>query len=266
MSHSADLLPEAIRSRLEGEVFARRIYYLHAVDSTNRLAVELAKSGEAHGTLVIADHQTKGRGRYDRQWESPAGRSLLFSLILRPDASPGTVLPVTLAFSLSIAETLETALAHEVELKWPNDVLVGGRKICGILSESSSKIGRSVFVVVGIGINVNTTMDEFSPDIRAQTTSCYEVTQDAHNRTDLLGKVLGGLESTYDRFGREGFEGFVESYEDKLMILNKTVTFRRGGTLSVGLVTGLSKDGGLVIKKSDDTRVVLYDEEITLSG
>jgi BirA family biotin operon repressor/biotin-[acetyl-CoA-carboxylase] ligase len=247
-------------------MFAGRIYYLPVLDSTNRVALELARSGEVQGTLVITDHQTKGRGRYDRRWTSPPGRGLLFSLILRPDMSPSAVLPVTLAFSLSIANTLETIVRQKAEVKWPNDVLVDGRKICGILSEGSSRMGKSDFVVVGIGINVNTREDEFASDIRGTATSCHVLTQNEYDRSDLLGKVLGSLESTYIRFGREGFSGFVESYQKKLTIMNKTVAFRRGGEVCTAVVNGVGEDGGLAVSLSDGRRVVLYDEEITQSG
>jgi BirA family biotin operon repressor/biotin-[acetyl-CoA-carboxylase] ligase len=261
MPVSGGLLPHEIRAHLSTDVFARRVYYIPEVDSTNRLALDMAKKGEAEGTLVITDRQTRGRGRYDRHWVSPPGRNLLLSLILRPSMSPGAALPVTLACAVSIAETLESELGRGAGVKWPNDVMVGANKICGILSEGSSRGSRIDYVVVGVGINVNMTEDEFPPDLRRPATSCRLVTGRVHDRAPLLARVLGGLEETYHDFTRDGFDGIIHRYDGRLVDRGQTVGFTKDGKTSYGNVMGVGGDGGLMIELAGGKRVVLYDED-----
>ncbi len=264
MVRKAGLFPGEINASLGTHVLGRRIYYLPDVDSTNRLACDLARAGEAHGTVVIADYQRRGRARQQRSWVSPPGRNLLFSILLRPDLSPREILPITLAFSVSIGETLSGVLERDVHVKWPNDVVVDGRKLCGILSEGSVAAGRLEFVVVGVGINVNMREDEFAPDIRQHALSAFSLTGRESNRTDVLVRVLGGLERTYVDFIRRGFEGIRDLYTSKLAILNQSVSFVTGGTVSSGTVKGVGIDGGLIVELADTRRAVLYDQEVTL--
>ncbi|MEJ2721028.1 MAG: biotin--[acetyl-CoA-carboxylase] ligase [bacterium] len=248
MDPSGDLLPPDIRAHLSTHVFAQRIYYISELDSTNRLAVDMAKSGEPEGTLVIADHQTRGRGRYDRSWVSPARRNLLFSLILRPHVPARKMLAVTLACALSIAETLEPVLGRAVGVKWPNDVLVGDDKICGILSEGSTSGDDVAFVVVGVGINVNMTADEFPAELRRPATSCRVVTGRAHERATLLARVVEGMERTYGDFAGNGFETLVERYDHRLADRGRVLGVSTGGKTSKGYVVGVGDDGGLLIR------------------
>lgn len=264
MSGDVGLLPGQIRASLGTRVFGRRIYCLPTVDSTNRLAYDLARAGECHGTLVIADYQSEGRGRHNRSWVSIAGRNLLFSVLLRPDLSPSETLPLTLAFSVSIADTLRSELDRDVRVKWPNDVVVDGRKLCGILSEGSITARRSEFVVVGVGINVNVRMDEFPPDIRDRACSCYTLVQGEMDRRRLLAGVLDGLERMYDEFIRVGFSGIRDSYRSSLAILNRDVSFVREDSISHGTVLGVETDGGLIVELGNGQREVLYDQEVTL--
>jgi BirA family biotin operon repressor/biotin-[acetyl-CoA-carboxylase] ligase len=266
MPDDNSVLPAEIKALLSTRVFGRRIYYIPEVDSTNRAAVELARSGEAHGTLVIADFQTKGRGRFNRSWLSDRGRNLMFSLILRPDIPFGAVLPVTLAFAVSIGQTLENFLETDVGVKWPNDVIVDGRKICGILSEGASEGDRTRFIVVGIGINVNVERHEFPEEIRRIACSCSSVAGRRFDRKDVLVRVLASLESAYDEFVRDGFEAMAARFKAKLTILDRQVTYTSRGVGSRGTVVDVGSDGGLVVKTDKGKRVVLYDEDVSVSS
>jgi BirA family biotin operon repressor/biotin-[acetyl-CoA-carboxylase] ligase len=263
MKAKDDLLPREIQRRLQTRVFARRVYYLPEVDSTNRMAVGLARAGEPHGTLVVADYQTKGRGRRNRVWESPAGQNLLFSLILRPKVDMRAALPVTLAFSTALAETLAEVTGRDAGVKWPNDIVVEGKKISGILSESSSRGARAAFVVVGIGINVNMRLDEFPDGFRNRSCSCYSLTGREWDRREVLVRVLASLENAHDEFARDGFENMVARYRSRLAVLGKPVRFEKAGVETAGTVVDVGVDGGLVV----DTNVgiiTLYEEEVTL--
>lgn len=261
-SATLPLLPADIRRGLETTWLGRRIYYVCEVDSTNRLAAELARGGEAHGTMVITDYQTAGRGRHDRRWLSPPGRDLVFSLILRPGLPSSELLPITLAFSLQIADALTSLLGSSFLVKWPNDVMSPAGKIGGILAESSSKAGRALYVVVGIGINVNLSPDEISEKLPLPAASCYSLTGTEWDRVAVLDAVLHDLESAYDRFTAKGFATLIEPYNARHALHGGTVEFERAGKTIRATVAGVRDDGGLTVNVGSDT-VVLYDEEIT---
>jgi BirA family biotin operon repressor/biotin-[acetyl-CoA-carboxylase] ligase len=262
MPDRVDLLPGEIRRRLETRAFGRRVYYLAEVDSTNRLAVDLARAGEAHGSLVVADHQTSGRGRRQRRWESPPGRNLLFSLILRPEESAWEVLPLTLALSMGIARALSEIASKEAGVKWPNDVEVEGKKIAGMLSESSSRGGRTTFLVVGTGVNVNVRIDELGDEFRDRSCSCYTLTGREWDRSDVLARILLYLERSYDEFLGEGFSSMAARYKEMLRILGKRVRFERRSEITWGTVLDVASDGGLVVD-TPGGRLTLYEEEVS---
>jgi BirA family biotin operon repressor/biotin-[acetyl-CoA-carboxylase] ligase len=237
------------------------MYFLRKIDSTNRLAKNLAEQGECAGTVVIADFQTAGRGRRERRWVSPAGDNLLFSLILRPDASPLALLPLSLAISLAIADGLGELLDTDVQVKWPNDVVTSQGKICGILSESSTGAGRMAYVIVGIGINVNMTPEQF-PD-GAPAASCLSLGGTVYERADVLADTLNRLEPVYGEFMSSGFAPLVERYKSRLSLMHRTVRFERDKRFSLGEVSDVQHDGGLVIRTGDGS-VTLYGEDVTL--
>jgi BirA family biotin operon repressor/biotin-[acetyl-CoA-carboxylase] ligase len=263
MPYEDDLLPRGIQRRLQTRWIARRIYYLRETDSTNRVAADLARAGEAHGALVVTDYQTRGRGRWDRTWESPPGRNVLFSLVLRPDIEASTALPVTLVFSTAIAETLAAITGCRVGVKWPNDVVVEGKKICGILSEGVSRGQLAVFIVVGIGINVNAAPEELPEGVRDVSCSCYSLTGRRWDRGEVLARVLGALEAAYDDFVREGFEKFAPRYTSNLTVLGRPVRFVRAGAEATGTVVGIGPDGSLVVETSGG-RTALHEQEVSL--
>lgn len=261
MADRGDLLPGEIKKRLATRVFGRRVYYLPEIDSTNRLAVELARAGEPHGTMVVADYQTSGKGRWNRRWESPRGRNVLFSMILRPDASAGKVLPLTLALSVGVAEAIEAITGRKVGVKWPNDVTVGERKISGILLEGSTRGLRTAFVVAGIGVNVNAASEDFGEELRDRSCSCLTLTGTEWHRADVLARILSSLESAYDGFARDGFQSMAGRYKASLTVLGKSVRFKKSGEVFVGTVVDIAADGGLVVGTGAGT-LTLYEEEV----
>ncbi|UCH84034.1 MAG: biotin--[acetyl-CoA-carboxylase] ligase [Candidatus Latescibacterota bacterium] len=279
MSASRDLLPHEIRARLSTGIFARRIYYVPEIDSTNRFAADLARNGEAEGTIVIADFQTAGRGRFERTWTSPHGRNLSFSLILRPEMSAGAALPITLACALSICETLERELGGSADVgtgsqtvvrsriwagvHWPNDVMIDDRKICGILSEGSTRGDRLEYVVIGVGVNVNMEADEFPPpsELRRPATSCRMVTDSVHDRPRLLAGILAGLEDVYRELTRTTFSAFVDRFDERLIDRGRTIERIDSGKRFVGRVMGVAADGGLRLEVADGGTITIYDHE-----
>jgi BirA family biotin operon repressor/biotin-[acetyl-CoA-carboxylase] ligase len=261
MPGGSELLPSALRARLRTRLFGRRVYYLPEVDSTNRLAADLARAGETHGTLVVADHQTRGRGRRERRWESPPGRNLLFSLILRPEGTARDVLPLTLALSLGVSRALSGLLSVRSGVKWPNDVEAGGRKIAGTLAESATRGEKPTQVVVGTGVNVNERAGEFSGEFRDRACSCYTITGREWDRGEVLAAILLDMENAYGEFDRGGFAPIAGRYKASLGILGKRIRFERRGESAAGTAVDVAADGGLVVATAAG-RVTLYEEEV----
>jgi len=259
------LLPSDLRQQLRTRLFGRRIYYYPEVDSTNRAAADLARSGEVEGTLVVAEFQTRGRGRGDHTWSSPAGKDLLFTILLRPEGAVQYRLPVTLVFSLGVSRVLSEALGVAVVVDWPNDLVIDGLKIGGILAEGSAAPGTADFVVVGFGVNVNSERVDFPESIRAGVTSCRVVAGHEWDRAPLLAAILGATEAGYERFRSGGFAELRAEYEEKLVAGKRRVMFERKGTRKVGVVEGVSDDGALRVRIDDGEEVeFLYSETVTL--
>ena len=268
------ILPETIRRCLFTPLLGSRIYYYPAVDSTNRVARELAAAGEPEGTLVITDFQTAGRGRRDHTWSSAEGRDLLFSLILRAGGEPRMLLPITLAFSLALSVGLSKTFGSitgsdtpgvDVGIKWPNDLFAGGAKIGGILAEGSSVEGRATYTVVGVGINVNSTTDDFPEEISASAASCATLTGMSLDRAALLAELLGSMESYYRRFCVDGFGPLAAAYVDRMIAVGKQVEVDIDGAGVALEVIGVGVDGALLTRRSDTGEALsLYNEEIRI--
>ena len=265
MSDSS-LVPSELRPRLRTRSLAGRIFYWPSVDSTNRVAAKLAAAGEAHGTLVLTNHQTQGRGRQGRGWANAAGRDLAFSLILRPELQASAALSVTLAFSTAVAEAVEAATGVRCDVKWPNDVQCGGRKLCGILSESATEGTRMRYVVVGIGINVNAAADDFPHEIQGAATSCAMLAGGAVDRADVLGRVLNAADEAYHAFSKQGFATVKARYLARLAMLNQAVTFTTGDARMSATVTGVGDDGALLVVDAAGNNKKLYDEEVHIGA
>lgn len=155
MVDAEELSAESIRGNLPTQFIGQNVYYFESIDSTNRLAKELAKDGAPEGTLVVADRQTSGRGRLGRQWLSPPHSGLLMSLILRLRLTPLQAAQTTMICSLAIVDAIEQMIPVTAKIKWPNDIVIGGRKAGGLLTELGLRNDQLDFAVVGIGLNVN---------------------------------------------------------------------------------------------------------------
>jgi BirA family biotin operon repressor/biotin-[acetyl-CoA-carboxylase] ligase len=258
------IFPGDIKRILQTQSFGKRIYYLPEVTSVNDVALELVRLGEQEGTLVISDFQSRGRGRLKREWQSPPQKNLLLALILRPGAPSVSMLPLTLAFSITIADVLESVLEEPVMVKWPNDVVVNREKICGILAEGTSIGGLTDHIVMGIGVNVNMEKDDFTREVKMHATSCRLVKGAPIVRRSLLARLLYALEDTYAGFLQEGFAPLVGAYNRKLVLVGRRVSFAFQGEVGKGLVVGARRDGALEVEISEKKALALYNEEIKL--
>lgn len=190
-----ELTPEAIQDGLRTQFLGRQFVCYKVIDSTNTVAKALARAGAAEGTMVIADEQTMGRGRLGRQWLAPAGTSLLFSLIFRPDLEAARVQGLTMVCGLGIRQAIRELTSLPAQLKWPNDILVHGRKAGGILTEIGSTGQHLDYVVVGIGLNVN--LDASLLPVEFHATSISQELGQPVSRVQLLQQILWRIEERY---------------------------------------------------------------------
>jgi BirA family biotin operon repressor/biotin-[acetyl-CoA-carboxylase] ligase len=257
------LLPSRVRGYLRTQRFGGRLFYYPDTDSTNRAALSLARAGEPSGTVVVADHQSKGRGRLDHEWSSRAGEDLLYSIILRPGSPPPDLLPITLVFSNAVSTELSGLLGEVVSVEWPNDMVTQGGKIGGILAEGTVASSGDSFLVVGVGLNVNSRFESFSDALRPRVATCRTVTGRTWDRAELLAIVLGAMERDYTRFLSGGFAAMRAQYEHKLVFLGRRVSFVHRDRQVVATVEGVEDDGALrVVAEDTNQRMKLYSEEV----
>ncbi|MDP1990961.1 MAG: biotin--[acetyl-CoA-carboxylase] ligase [Syntrophales bacterium] len=238
---------EAVQSRLAGRKMDWRIHFLPIVDSTNRLALKLAREGAAEGTVVFADCQTRGRGRLQRVWQSPPGCNLYVSLLLRPAIPPADAARITLAAGVAVAEMITVFCPEGVGLKWPNDVLIRGRKVCGILTEMKTTGNALDVVVVGIGLNVNMAVEDFDPAYRETATSLREETGRSFSREDAAFLLCDSFEKWYQIFLHEGFARVREQWLARSGIMGSRVRVLFQGEAQEGVVVGIDLDGALLL-------------------
>jgi BirA family transcriptional regulator, biotin operon repressor / biotin---[acetyl-CoA-carboxylase] ligase len=222
----------------------RRIEWHQEIDSTQRRARELGQEGAAEGTVVIAEAQTAGRGRLGRTWHSPPGRNVYASILLRPDITPTVVPQLALVVGLGVAGAIET-LGLAPKLKWPNDVLLDGRKTVGILTEMEAELDRVRLVIVGIGVNVNLDRGDLPPYLRDTATSLKITAGRPIDRVGYMAELLTSVERAYGRFVHEGFAGLKADFDARDALRGRRVTREVGGAPVEGVADGVDDDGAL---------------------
>lgn len=257
-------LAAEVTPHLKTSTFGRRIEYHDAVDSTNRAAGELARRGAGEGAVVVADSQTAGRGRLGRRWESPAGDNLYFSVLLAPNVEPARVPQLALVAAVAVHEGLaECCPEIDAKIKWPNDILVGGRKVAGILCEASLEADRVHRVILGIGINVNGTR---VPRALLATATTLRVAGGREvSRPALLGAVLNHLEARYRGWLRDGsLSGLLATFERHSALNGRPVAAENRSGLVCGTARGIAPTGELVIETADGARLHLLAGDVHL--
>ncbi len=244
------LAPQLLSHRLYGTPFARRIYHFFKVDSTNTVAMHLGEEGEPHGAVVLAEEQTAGRGRAGRSWLSEKSAGIHCTVLLRPSVPPAHAPLLTLVAGLAARDAAAEELDNIPDIRWPNDLLVGGRKFSGILTEMHAEPDRMHYAVIGIGINVNQT--KMPPELEGIATSLRMETGKIHSRLELLIRLLRYLDRYYNQFLAEGalpiLRRFAEvsSYSQgkRVRITTATETF-------TGTTAGLESSGVLRVARDD---------------
>jgi len=262
------LYPEEIQAGLETRWLAREIRWFDSTDSTNRVALELARAGADHGTTVVAEGQTAGRGRLGRSFFSPPYLNLYTSIVLRPrlatSEAPTWILASACAVADAIADTLGDPYA--VEIKWPNDVLLGGLKTSGILMEMGAEASRVAFLVLGIGVNLNVDRSTFPEEFRALATSLASHAGRRVDRVAFARLLYQRLEQTFDACAQGGFAAVRPGFEARFRMPGRRVRVQElDGSEIAGIALGIDADGALRVARDDGREVRIVAGDVTIA-
>ncbi len=267
----ADILSESeIASILKTQWAGRKLYCFDTTGSTNTDAKRLGEEGNPHGTVVTADIQTAGKGRRGRSWQTLSGTALAFTLLLRPDFAPDKASMITLVMALSVAEAVEEITGAAAGIKWPNDIVMNRKKICGMLTEMTMtpEMDEIQYVVVGAGINVNNAAPEdFQEEVRPTATSLRIETGQQYNRAGLLNKVLLRFEENYAVFLETlDLSGLRDRYQKHLLNMGAQVRVLDPAGEYTGTAEGIDMQGELIVVKDNGERTPVYAGEVSVRG
>ena len=259
------LSKEELESSLKTRWAGKEIHYFDRTDSTNIQARLAGEAGASHGTLAVAEIQDGGRGRRGRNWISPAGVGVWMRLLLRPEISPVSASMLTLVMALAAQKGIKEATGIESQIKWPNDLVLNKKKICGILTEMGTEFMEIKYVVIGTGINVN--QEEFPEELRKTATSLYLETGKKYHRSRIIERILEALEEYYGIFVKtEDMSALLEEYNEKLVNQGQEVCVLDPKGEYRGLCQGITKTGGLLVELSDGTVTEVISGEVSVRG
>lgn len=257
---------DAIQSYLPGECLCRKVEAFDTIDSTNTKAKQLAEMGEPEGTLIVSDEQTAGKGRRGRKWCSKKGANVFMTLLIRPKIEPKYLSGITLLAAMSVAGAIKEVCDANTMIKWPNDIVLEKKKICGILTEMSSEMNYVNYAVIGIGININD--DEIPDEIRQNASSIYLETGKKTNRNELAAKVIEKFDGYYKRFlETKDLSAFTDEYNSMLISMDKEVKVLYGMAetareeeAETGIARGIDSEGALLVETKDGIKSIVSGE------
>ncbi len=254
------LYPWEVERYLETQFVGREIIYKDSVGSTNDVAFDLARAGCREGTCVIAETQDNGRGRLRRSWRSPYGKNIYASAVLRPAVHPSEVSPLTFISCLAAFDALRS-MGLAPTLKWPNDVLVNGRKVCGTLIELSVEPDAVRFVVIGIGLNVNMDDTDMDEEIKGKATSLFHETRNCFERARVCGMLLNNLEKYYEVVKGRGVGEICRLWEERANIRGVPMEIVQMDRVYRGVSEGIGRDGAMLLREENGmvTKVIAGD-------
>lgn len=243
------LLADDLLARLgKSYVIGRDIHVFEQTTSTNDVIEKFARDGVREGVVVFAESQTRGRGRLGRKWDSPARKGLWFSILLRPDLRPQETTQLTVASAIALRRAISSQTRLPIEIKWPNDILISGKKAAGILTEMSAELDRVRHVILGIGIDVNQDAHEFPAELRKIATSLKIENGETLSRPALATAVLRELDIEYSRIGAGEFSEIAAEWMDHCATIGKDVTVQIGDRKIRGRAESLDDDGALILR------------------
>lgn len=246
------------------EWIGKEIYYFDSIDSTNTRAKKLAEEGAGHGTLVIADEQTGGRGRRGKNWESEQGTAIYMSILLKPEIRPANASMLTLVAALAVTKGIQEETGLLCQIKWPNDIVINGKKVCGILTEMSTQIDYINYIVVGIGINVRN--ECFPEEIAEMATSLHLECKKERNRAAIIEAVGEAFEHYYEIYLRtEDMRDLVQEYNSRLANMNRQVRVLDPKEPFEGKAMGITPRGELIVD-TWEARKLVSSGEVSVRG
>jgi BirA family biotin operon repressor/biotin-[acetyl-CoA-carboxylase] ligase len=251
-----------IRTGLKTRTIGRELYLYAEAGSTNTLAMEMAAKGVPEGTTLIAEVQTGGKGRLGRTWISPKG-NLHLSVVLRPDLPTHKAPLITLMGAVTVARAIRTAYNIPAAIKWPNDILVAGRKVCGLLTEMSAEQDRIRHIVLGIGVNVNMPLADLPPDVRESATTLAAAAGKSIDRTVLLRQILRELEQRYTAFLKSE-DDVLREWKALNMTIGSRVAVSGFREILEGIAQGIDPEGRLIIRQDDGTTHAVAAGDVTI--
>ena len=261
-----DLMTEAeIKSLMHTEWVAKEVLYFDTIDSTNIKAQELVEKGYPSGTLVVADKQESGKGRRGRSWVSPSGTGIFMTLMIKPDINPNNASMLTLVAALAVAKAITSVTGEEALIKWPNDIVVNGKKVCGILTEMNAQFDYINHIVVGIGINVHN--ESFPEEISQMASSLMiEAGGKRFHRAQIIAETMSYFEQYYDTFLKtQDLSALVREYDELLVNRNKSVRVLDPKEPFDGKAMGITPKGELIVD-TWESRKLVSSGEVSVRG
>ncbi len=258
--HADDLLARLGKTKVIG----RDIHVFEQTTSTNDVIEKLARDGVKEGAVVFAESQTKGRGRLGRKWISPGRKGLWFSVLLRPDLRPQETTQLTVASATALRRAIQAETGLRPEIKWPNDILIGGKKVAGILTELSAELDRVRHVILGIGVDVNLSTSEFSPELRKLATSLKIEAGREISRAEVATTILRELDSEYARICGGFFAEVAEEWQEHCKTIGREVTIQIGERQICGHAESLDDDGALLLRTDHGRLERITGGDVTL--
>ena len=242
-----------IANELNTEYIGKELYVYKEVSSTNTVAKFLSMNHVKNGTVVISEKQTQAKGRSGKSWESPLG-GVWLSIILKPDVEQSKFPLITLATGVAVAKTLEKVGVENPEIKWPNDIMINGKKVCGILTEAVAKFNTVENVIIGVGIDANLESSQFPKELQAGTTTLKDELKREGNENLLIKIFLEEFEKISELFNHEGYEDILKEWRKRSYSIGKIVEVREPfNTYYDGYVVGINNEGALIVEKIDGT-------------
>lgn len=257
---------ETVQQYLETDRFGKSIQYYDTCQSTQLLAHDAAQAGAMDGTVIIAEQQTAGKGRLSRPWDSAYGKGIWMSVISRPPLTPQQAPQLTLVAAVSVTRAIESITGVRPEIKWPNDILLNGRKVTGILTELQADPDRVKAIIIGIGINANQELTDFPEELHSIATSIQMVTGTEVNRAQLIAKILQYLEMYTDIYVNEGFLPIKHVWESYSITIGKRIRAVMLNETLEGVARGISEDGMLELQLDDGKIRGIYSADIHLTN
>jgi BirA family biotin operon repressor/biotin-[acetyl-CoA-carboxylase] ligase len=261
------LLPQEIALGLHTHALGKKIVFHQELTSTQEVAKRLAEQGESEGTIVIAESQTHGKGRLGRRWSSPPHQGIYVSIILRPKLQPSRAPQIPLIAGVAVAQAIRKTIPLDPKIMWPNDIFVKGKKAGGILTETSAEIDRINYVILGIGLNVNTLGSGFPKEIKGAATSLAEAWGESVSRVKLLQVLLAELELIYRQFTIHGFGSIRERWKELSNTIGAWVELVEMGEKKMeGKAIDIDRDGALIVQEVDGSIQKVISGDVSLKS